>query len=89
MSEHMSSPNGCHPDCQACADEMTMEEREQERAEERLRDAAPDMLKALEMAGELVRLARRYFPKSIKHGDRFKLEQTCAAITSAIKKGTK
>ncbi len=50
--------------------------------------AAPDMLEALNDAAETIKKARRYFPKSIKNGDRFDLENTCATIGKAIQKAT-
>ena len=42
------------------------------------------MLEALEFAAQLIPIARRYFPKSIKNRDRFNLENTCATIGKAI-----
>lgn len=38
---------------------------------------------ALRLADELVRLARKRFPKSPKHPDKFLLELTCAAVHEA------
>ena len=58
-------------------------------ADARLIAAAPDLLEALKQVSNLVRTARKYFPKSVKHSDRFQLEQTCATITSAIAKAEK
>ena len=52
----------------------------------RLIAAAPDMHEALKMARGLIEVARTYFPKSIQNNDRFKLENTCAAIGKAIAK---
>lgn len=43
-----------------------------------------EMLAALEMAAKLIKTARKHFPKSIRNPDRFQLELTCAAVTSAI-----
>lgn len=48
--------------------------------------AAPEMLKALEYAASLIKVARQYFPKSVKNSDKFQLENTCAAINKAIAK---
>lgn len=48
--------------------------------------AAPDLLAALESAAKLVQTARQYFPKSVKHADRFALELTCADINAALAK---
>lgn len=45
-----------------------------------------DLLEALQMAAELVKTARQYFPRSIKDAATFKLEATNAAITAAIAK---
>lgn len=42
------------------------------------------LLKACEAALDLIETARQYFPKSIKNSDKFKLENTCAAIGTAI-----
>lgn len=44
----------------------------------------PAVREALRLAAELIPIARKYFPKSIRHSDRFKLETTCAAIAKAI-----
>ena len=46
--------------------------------------AAPEMLDALQFAAQLIPIARRYFPKSIKNRDSFTLELTCATIGKAI-----
>ena len=54
------------------------------RANASLIASAPDMLEALEYAAEVIDLARRYFPKSIRHSDRFQLENACATIGKAI-----
>lgn len=48
--------------------------------------AAPELLAALKYAQEIIATARQYFPKSIRHSDRFQLENTCAAINKAIDK---
>lgn len=42
------------------------------------------MREALRYAAELIPTARNYFPKSIHNGDRFRLENTCAAIGKAL-----
>jgi hypothetical protein len=46
--------------------------------------SAPEMLQALEFSAELIKLAREYFPKSIKNRDKFTLENACATIGTAI-----
>jgi hypothetical protein len=46
--------------------------------------AAPELLEACRYANELIGIARRYFPKSIKNSDRFQLENTCATLGKAI-----
>ena len=48
--------------------------------------AAPDLLAALRECNIFMKIARQHFPKSIKDADRFALEQTCAAIGTAIAK---
>jgi hypothetical protein len=48
--------------------------------------AAPAMYEALKFTVELTAIARKYFPKSIKHNDRFTLENACAAINKALAK---
>ena len=45
-----------------------------------------EMLQALEYAQEFIKLARRYFPKSIQHRDKFQLENACATIGKAIQR---
>lgn len=45
-----------------------------------------DTLNALEMAVDLIKIARGYFPKSIRNSDKFALENTNAALTAAIAK---
>ncbi len=44
------------------------------------------MLEALKEAEKIIRVARQYFPKSTRNSDKFSLENTCAAIGSAIHK---
>jgi hypothetical protein len=51
--------------------------------------AAPDMLAALREAATLVKLARLYFPKSVKKSDRPLLENVGATIDKAINTATK
>lgn len=51
--------------------------------------AAPDLLAACEAAFEFIETARRYFPKSVKNQDTFKLETTCATLGTAIAKAKK
>lgn len=48
--------------------------------------AVPDLLEALEMARDLIALARSRFPKSVKHRDTYKLCLADAAIGSALTK---
>ena len=48
--------------------------------------SAPLMYEALKEADNLIKLARQYFPKSIRNSDTFQLETTCAAIGKAIAK---
>jgi hypothetical protein len=48
--------------------------------------AAPDLLAALREVNIFMRIARQHFPKSIHDADRFALEQTCAAVGTAIAK---
>lgn len=49
-------------------------------------DAA--MLEALHMAAELVKVARKRFPKSIRNPDRYALELTSATINRALARAT-
>jgi predicted O-methyltransferase YrrM len=44
----------------------------------------PGMLEALTLAAETIATARQYFPKSMRNHDRFKLEQTAAAIGTIL-----
>jgi len=60
--------------------------QKQERANAALIAAAPDLLQALEYAAELIKIARNHFPKSMRNGDKFQLENTCATIGKAIAK---
>jgi hypothetical protein len=49
--------------------------------------AAPDMLRALQDAYNLLDIARRYFPKSIQNSDKFTLENTMEnSVKKAIRK---
>ena len=48
--------------------------------------AAPELLAACEMSAQLIKVARQYFPASIRNSDKFDLENTCAAILKAISK---
>lgn len=51
--------------------------------------AAPEMLQALKDAHELLGIARKYFPKSIKNRDTFDLENIMAnSVNNAIRKAT-
>lgn len=58
------------------------------KANAKLIAAAPELLAACEEAKELIRVARRYFPKAIKNSDKFTLENTCASIGKAVDKAT-
>jgi hypothetical protein len=49
-------------------------------------DDVDALVAALEVAAKLVQTARQYFPKSVKHADRFALELTCADINAALAK---
>ena len=51
-----------------------------------LEHAAPDLLEACKYAEGLVKIARQYFPKSIRNSDKFQLENICATIGKAIYK---
>jgi hypothetical protein len=53
-----------------------------------IEEHAGELLAALKFAADLIPVARQRFPASIHNRDRFKLEQTCAAINSAIAKAT-
>jgi hypothetical protein len=48
--------------------------------------AAPDLLEACKVASDMMRLASRYFPKSIQNSDKFMLENVCASLDKAIAK---
>lgn len=50
------------------------------------REAAAVALAALLAAAEIIKTARRYFPKAIKHRDKWALELTNAEIGKAITK---
>jgi hypothetical protein len=67
-----------------CVMNLTVAERVEPNA--RLIAAAPEMLEALKLCAELMTEARKHFPKSIKHRDKFQLENTCATINKAITK---
>lgn len=45
-----------------------------------------EVLEALKIADNLVKIARQYFPKSIRNTDRFQLEAACATIKGALAK---
>jgi hypothetical protein len=55
---------------------------------ERLRKVAETQMAALVYAQELVKVARRRFPKSVKHRDTFTLLNADAAISKAIHEAT-
>jgi hypothetical protein len=58
----------------------------EDEANARLIAAAPELLAALQLAVKLIPVARRHFPKSVRNGDKFDLENACATITAAIAK---
>ena len=45
-----------------------------------------EMYEALKAVGDLMTVARLYFPKSIQNSHKFQLENTCAAINKALAK---
>jgi hypothetical protein len=45
-----------------------------------------EMLEALKVADNLVKIARKYFPKSIRNNDKFQLENACATIGNILAK---
>lgn len=51
--------------------------------------ASPIMLEALIKVKDMMEMARKYMPKSIKNSDRFDFENAVATIGSAIDKATK
>ena len=55
---------------------------------ERVREAAPEMLKALQSTQRLLSEMRKYLPKSIKNADKFLFENVNAAIGEVIHKAT-
>lgn len=58
-------------------------------ANARLIAAAPEMLKALRDAAEVMELAKQYFPKSIRNDDRFALLNVQTnSVQKAIAKAT-
>ena len=48
--------------------------------------ASPDMYDALKYAKEIIGIAKRYFPKSLKNGDKYSLLNLDATISKAIRK---
>ena len=55
-----------------------------EAANAKLIASSPELLEACELASELIEIASKRFPKSIKHSDTWKLNLTRAAINKAI-----
>ena len=53
-------------------------------ANARLIAAAPELLEVCKLAAELVKTARRHFPKSMHNSDKFQLENINAAMGKAI-----
>jgi hypothetical protein len=43
-----------------------------------------ELLDACKKAENIIRIARQYFPKSVKNNHRFELENACATILNAI-----
>lgn len=55
-------------------------------ANAQLISASPDLLIACKEAQRIIKLARKYFPKSIQDSNTFDLENTNASISKAIQK---
>lgn len=51
----------------------------------RVCNAFPKLVEALEVALTLIPTARKHFPRAIKNGDRFDLENANATITKALR----
>ena len=66
--------------------DLNTSNKEENEANARLIAAAPELLAALQLAVKLIPVARRHFPKSVRNGDKFDLENACATITAAIAK---
>lgn len=64
-------------------------EGDEAQANAKLIAAAPEMLKAIIKAKEMMETVRKYMPKSIKNSDRYEFENANAAIGNAIYKATK
>ena len=64
-------------------------EGDEAKANAKLIAAAPEMLKAIIKAKEIMETVRKYMPKSIKNSDRYEFENANAAIGNAIYKATK
>lgn len=61
--------------------EIMLEDTPELRQERRTRQ---ELIDALKDAAKLVKIARRYFPKSMHNSDKFTLELTCAMISKAL-----
>jgi hypothetical protein len=72
--------------CQPFMDQNEPEIWPQQLANAAVMTASPELLEACEYTAELIKIARRYFPKSIRNRDRFQLENACATIGKAIRK---
>ena len=86
---YVYAPNGLDTHrhiCQPFMDENEPTIYPQQLANAQLLAAAPELLEACEYAAELIKTARRYFPKSIRNRDRFQLENVCATLGKAIRK---
>lgn len=73
--------------CNGHASRINHEETERENdANAAAIAAVPELLEALEFTMETLRIARQHFPKSVKNADTFRLENTCATVSKALKK---
>ena len=72
--------------CLAVVGDVDRSTAEKNKANAYLMSAAPELFEACKDAANLVEIARKHFPKSMKNGDAFQLELVCAAINNAIRK---
>ena len=75
----------CEPQDDRLAGCIGIESTLPQRPSDSVLEAAPDLLAACKLAVELVKTARRYFPKSMKDTDTFSLENTNATLCTAIR----